>query len=46
MPHASPPDGSTALVLRRRRARPTRWVLQAIAGLRAACGHGHGGRRS
>ena len=45
MPHASPPDGSTALVLSGGGARAAYQVgvLQAIAGLRAACGHGHGG---
>lgn len=45
MPHASPPDGSTALVLSGGGARAAYQVgvLQAIAGLRAACGHGYGG---
>ncbi len=45
MPHASAPDASTALVLSGGGARAAYQVgvLQAIAGLRAACGHGHGG---
>ncbi len=45
MPHATAPDASTALVLTGGGARAAYQVgvLQAIAGLRAACGHGHAG---